>query len=80
MVKPSTVSTAPLKAFQPVHARPINLVVFQGSFDFSSRSHLEGGFPLRCFQRLSLPHAATQRWRERANWITGGGSLPVLSY
>ena len=24
-------------------------------------SHLEGGFPLRCFQRLSLPNVATQR-------------------
>jgi len=30
--QPSTVSTAPLRAFQPVHARPINLVVYQGSF------------------------------------------------
>ncbi len=29
---------------------------------FSSEStHLEVGFPLRCFQRLSAPHMATQR-------------------
>ena len=43
-------------------------------------THLQGGFPLRCFQRLSLPHLATQRWPERANWRTRGGSLPILSY
>ena len=24
-------------------------------------SHLEEGFPLRCFQRLSLPNVATQQ-------------------
>jgi len=27
-----TVRTAPLKAFLPLHPRPINLVVYQGSF------------------------------------------------
>ncbi len=29
------------------------------------RSHLEGGFPLRCFQRLSRPYLATRQcvWR-----------------
>ena len=30
-IKPSTVSTAPLRTFLSLHARPINLVVFQGS-------------------------------------------------
>ena len=81
MIKPSTVSTAPLKTFLPLHARPINLVVFQGSHSTKEcNTHLEGGFPLRCFQRLSLPHLATQRWNERSNWITRGGSLPILSY
>ena len=30
-IKPSTVSTAPLRTFRSLHARPINLVVFQGS-------------------------------------------------
>jgi hypothetical protein len=29
--KPSTIRTASLKAFLPLHVRPINLVVFQGS-------------------------------------------------
>jgi hypothetical protein len=30
------------------------------------RSHLEAGFPLRCFQRLSLPDVASQqcRWHD----------------
>ena len=62
-IKQSTVSTAPLKASQPLHARPINLVVFQGSLAYASKSYLKGGFPLRCFQRLSLPYLATLRWR-----------------
>ena len=76
-VKPSTVSTASLNAFRRLHARPINPVVFRGS---QSNAHLEVGFPLRCFQRLSLPHLATQRWTERSNWLTRGASFPILSY
>ena len=62
--------------------RPINLVVYEGSLPDKSgcNTHLQGSFPLRCFQRLSLPHLATQRWAERPNWHTRGGSLPVLSY
>ena len=28
----------------------------------TSKPHLEGGFTLRCFQRLSLPNVATQLW------------------
>jgi hypothetical protein len=31
VTEPLTVSTAQLKAFLPLHLRPINLVVFQGS-------------------------------------------------
>jgi hypothetical protein len=34
----STVSTAQLKALLPVHMRPINLVVYQGSFVFRQAS------------------------------------------
>ena len=44
------------------------------------RSHLETSFPLRCFQRLSLPHIATRRCRWRDNRYTRGTSTPVLSY
>jgi len=31
MTKPLTVSTGSLKAFRPLHVRPINPVVFRGS-------------------------------------------------
>jgi hypothetical protein len=44
------------------------------------RSHLETSFPLRCFQRLSLPHLATLRCHWRDNRYTRGASTPVLSY
>ena len=72
-----TVSTASLNAFRRLHVRPINPVVFWGS---QSNAHLEVGFPLRCFQRLSLPYLATQRWTERSNWRTRGTSFSILSY
>ena len=52
------ISTGKLKPLLALHAQPINRVVFPGP---SWRSRFEGGFPLRCFQRLSLPHVATQR-------------------
>ena len=42
--------------------------------------HLRASFPLRCFQRLSLPDIATQRCSWRNNWHTRGLSIPVLSY
>ena len=76
-VKSSTVSIASLNAFRHLHVRPINPIVFRGS---QSNAHLEVGFPLRCFQRLSLPHLATQRWTERSSWHTRGTSNPILSY
>ena len=61
MNEPSTVSTAQLRTSQSLHLRPINLVVSQGSLANASKPDLEGGFPLRCFQRLSLPDVATLR-------------------
>src|SRR5262250_1226146 len=42
------------------------------------RSHLQACFPLRCFQRLSLPYIATRRCDWRHNWYTSGSSTPVL--
>jgi len=42
--------------------------------------HLEASFPLRCFQRLSLPNVANQPCPWRDNWHTRGSSVPVLSY
>ena len=71
------ISTGQLNASQRVHLPPINLVVYQES---SGISHLEGGFPLRCFQRLSFPNIATQLCHWRDNWCTRGSSIPVLSY
>jgi hypothetical protein len=38
------------------------------------------GFPLRCFQRLSVPNIATGRCRERDNPYTRGSSDLILSY
>ena len=43
-------------------------------------SHLEGGFTLRCLQRLSLPDLATLPCTWRCNRYTSGPSIPVLSY
>src|SRR3546814_21079884 len=58
------------------HIRPINVVVFHGSMI----TYLEGGFPLRCFQRLSRPYIATllPRWHDDRS--TRGMFTPVLSY
>ena len=71
------ISTGLLHALLRFHTQPINLVVFKGP---SGRAHLEGGFPLRCFQRLSRPHVATRQCRWRDNRNTRGASIPVLSY
>ena len=71
------ISTGKLHALLHFHTRPINVVVFHGS---QGRTSFEGGFPLRCFQRLSLPHIATLLCRWRDNRSTRGASIPVLSY
>ncbi len=59
----STISTGRLNALRHFHRPPINLVVYEGSSPpcGGSRSYLEGCFPLRCFQRLSVGNIATQR-------------------
>ena len=44
------ISTGRLKTLLPLHLLPINVVV---SHDTIRKSHLEDGFALRCFQRLS---------------------------
>ena len=43
-------------------------------------SLLEGGFTLRCLQRLSLPGLATLLCPRQNNRFTSGQSIPVLSY
>ena len=71
------ISTGQLHALLRFHTRPINVVVFHGS---QGRSCFEGGFPLRCFQRLSRPYIATLHCRWRDNRSTRGTFTPVLSY
>ena len=43
-------------------------------------SFLQVGFTLRCLQRLSLPHFASQLCHWHDNCCTRGASIPVLSY
>ena len=43
-------------------------------------SYLEGGFTLRCLQRLSRPDLATRLCHWYDNRCTRGQSIPVLSY
>ncbi len=80
------ISTAWLKALQPFHLRPINLVVYQGPsvphplLGAGGKPRLGGGLALRCIQRLSFPDTAIQRCSWRNNWDTGGPSPQVLSY
>ena len=71
------ISTGKLHALQRFHTRPINVVVFH---DSRGRTCFEVGFPLRCFQRLSLPYIATLLCRWHDNRSTRGMSIPVLSY
>ena len=71
------IRTARLHALLHLHLRPIDVMVYHGP---RGRPRLEGGFPLRCLQRLSRPHLATRRCRWRDNRCTRGASIPVLSY
>ena len=71
------ISTARLNPSPGLHLPPINVVVSDGP---QARSYLAAGFALRCFQRLSLPDAATRRCPWRDSRHTGGLSITVLSY
>ena len=71
------ISTGRLHTLLCFQVRPINPVV---SWEPQMKPHLKTGFPLRCFQRLSLPYVANQRYPWRDNWHTRGTSVPVLSY
>ncbi len=71
------ISTGQLNALLRLHLRPIDVVVFHGP---QGRPGFEGGFPLRCLQRLSCPLIATQHCRWHDNWSTSGAFTPVLSY
>ena len=71
------ISTGQLNALLRLHLRPIDVVVFHGS---QGRPCFEGGFPLRCLQRLSCPDIATLHCRWHDNRSTSGPFNPVLSY
>ena len=75
------ISTGQLHTSRYFHLQPINEVVDLGPSGLASgRTYLKAGFPLRCFQRLSLPHIATLLCRWHDNRSTSGVSIPVLSY
>ena len=75
------ISTGQLHPSQGFHLQPIDEVVYLGPSGLASgRTYLKAGFPLRCFQRLSLPHIATLLCRWHDNRSTSGVSIPVLSY
>jgi hypothetical protein len=76
------IRTARLNASLRLHLQPINVLVSNEPLGRlpCGRSSLGVGFALRCFQRLSLPHVATQRCPWQDNWYTRGASVPVLSY
>ena len=81
-VSPRPISTSPLSPLRGVHVWPIDPLVWRGPYPHvgGGRPHLEEGFPLRCFQRLSRPDVANQPCPWRDNWHTRGPSIPVLSY
>ena len=74
------ISNSQLRTLLHFHLCPIYLVVFKGSYSCDGISHLEGGFTLRCLQRLSLQDLATLPCGWCHNRSTRGPSTPVLSY
>ena len=79
---PSSVSTGQLHPSRGFHVRPINHVFCMGTAapEGAWNPYLGAGFPLRCFQRLSLPNVANQPRHWRDDWHTRGSSTQVLSY
>ena len=73
------VSFTPHSASTPGLSTSWSRTTLQGG-QASGKTHLQASFPLRCFQRLSLPHIATRQCDWRHNRYTRGASTPVLSY
>ncbi len=72
-----TISTPRLNALLRLHLVPINVII---SYVSQTIPNLEAGFPLRCFQRLSIPDIATGHCRWHDSPHTRGQSTSVLSY
>lgn len=70
------ISTPRLNILLCLDLVPINLIISQGP---QMISNLGIGFPLRCFQRLSMPDIAAQQCHWRDSWQTRGQFTPVLS-
>jgi hypothetical protein len=62
------------------YAYTCRLSTQSSSATLNRKVHLEVGFALRCFQRLSRPNIATLRCNWRHNRHTSGSSNTVLSY
>ena len=57
-----SISKCQLNTLLHLHLIPIYLILSKGPYACAWISHLEGGFTLRCLQRLSLPDLATLPW------------------
>ena len=75
------ISTARLSVLLRLHLQPINVLVSNGPSEGlpPGKIRLEGGFPLRCFQRFSGPNIATRRCPWQDSRYTRGPFLSVLS-
>ena len=74
VTSPRPISIGQLHTLLCFHVRPINPVVYRGPYQLKrcGSPHLEACFPLRCFQRLSLPNVANQPCSWWNNWHTRG--------
>ena len=71
------ISSGQLNVLLRLHIHPITS---WSTRSLTGRSNLGSGFTLRCIQRLSMLHIATERYGWRHNSYTRGQSIPVLSY
>ena len=71
------ISTSRLNTLRCVHLKPINVII---SHDPQTIPYLEAGFPLRCFQWLSIPDIVTRQCRGCDSRYARGQFIPVLSY
>ena len=67
-------------SYAPYGASTSGLSTWWSATALIGKTGFEASFPLRCVQRLSLPHVATRQCGWRHNRSTRGMSIPVLSY